>query len=480
MSVPVRFDQLVPQRQATIRANIATLSSKGATDDEIDSYLRNDEKLASVGSHNALDVRPDVTSALPRNRANPTGDLEATAPAAAANVLSTAQAIPGMEAIEAGAGVAGSYLPGNKPLNYQQSLAALRSQTDAIPGPIKYGERMAASIPLMALKPFQGMSAAKAGASLGAADQALSADPISSMSDLGTRAERTAAGGVAGAVAGKALDLGQTGLKMLRAPNASQELLGRIAQRKAASNANFSGALAEGADKATPEEITQFLQERDIQPIVTRLQQTRQYGAMAPSDPRFLDRIYKEMSDVGLRAGKTVDAAGANVNSAGVTKGEIRLGKEQLLSGMEAPSSVSDAMNETGFMPSYRQAVVEDAQRRSEEQAFTRGKLASKLSAKLQTPSEKQDLTLTPQAMTRQYGPESGARDAERQAALQGVYSNAQGSLARTGGRTVKRLLLHQANPISGANDLKQALDPSATDAIHRLLGIANANVANP
>ena len=65
-------------------------------------------------------VRPDVTSALARNRKNPSGDLQAAlrnpgkqarfiGEGAAANVLNAAQGLlPGMEAFEAGAGMLGS------------------------------------------------------------------------------------------------------------------------------------------------------------------------------------------------------------------------------------------------------------------------------------------------------------------------------------------------------------------------------------
>lgn len=113
------------------------------------------------------------------------------------HVLNAAQGIPGMEALEAGVGALGSHVIGDRPLSYQESLNALREQTGKIGGKTAIAEKMMGSV---ATLPFLPSSAVGAGAALGAADQALAADPES----LAARAGKTALGGAIGAGIGKA------------------------------------------------------------------------------------------------------------------------------------------------------------------------------------------------------------------------------------------------------------------------------------
>lgn len=155
-------------------------------------------------------VAPDASSALARNRENPSGDYGVLGRGVAANLLNAAQGIPGMEAFEAAAGSAGSKLT-DHPLSYEESLKALRGETSAIPAALSIPEKIAGGVPLASLLPIgnaktimqAAKSGAKAGAGLGAADQLLAADPDRGIEDRVKRAGVGAAvGGAAGATLG--------------------------------------------------------------------------------------------------------------------------------------------------------------------------------------------------------------------------------------------------------------------------------------
>ena len=166
--------------------------------------LRPSPKVTSAIPVNIPSAKADVTSALPRNREDVSGDFEATVPAVLGNIANLTQGIPGVEALQAGARSVVRRQP------YAQALSDIRGQTENIPTPIKMAERVVGTIPLLPLLPANPIAG---GAILGGVDQALSATPR----PLLNRGLRTlggaAVGGAAGAVMQGASSLAQrTGL----------------------------------------------------------------------------------------------------------------------------------------------------------------------------------------------------------------------------------------------------------------------------
>lgn len=102
-------------------------------------------------------VAADATRALPRERPNASGDLQAlvggglgahgrvlrddVAPALAAHVLNATQAVPFARNAQAVAGMVGSQFT-DHPMGYGESLTALDDATDEIPGDLRAAEQM--------------------------------------------------------------------------------------------------------------------------------------------------------------------------------------------------------------------------------------------------------------------------------------------------------------------------------------------------
>lgn len=131
----------------------------------------------------------DATSAAEQDAVS-AGPVRAAGQALAATGANIAQGIPGMERAQAAIGTIGT---GD---SYSQSLGRLRETTGKIPAPLRTAERVAGSIPLLAIPGARALSPVAGGAILGGADQALSADEMSGTERL----ERTGAGAAAGAV----------------------------------------------------------------------------------------------------------------------------------------------------------------------------------------------------------------------------------------------------------------------------------------
>lgn len=260
-------------------------------------------------------VRPDVSRALPTNRPNARGDFQAATAnpgeqasfigrGIAANALNAAQAIPGMEAIEAGAGALGSRFT-DTPLSYRESLATLRGETERIPAAARLAEQAAFGGRYFP-QALRGMSPAKAGMLIGGSGQALAADPDQSLAERGLR---TAAGTVAGGVTGKLLDMGTTAVRAAAAKGATRNILDRQAERAASAKRLYDAALAEGrANEVTPQ-IREFLAEEEIAKRVADLQKLDEFKNLAPESPEMLDALYKRLSDEAKTAAKALAVA---------------------------------------------------------------------------------------------------------------------------------------------------------------------------
>lgn len=376
MSVPLRFDQLAPDRQSQIQKNLSVLHSKGASDDEIESYLRDDEHLAPVESAAPTpvaappagpSVRPDASSALARNRPNPTGDLQAATAnpgkqgryvsnVVASHLLNTLQGVPGMEAAEAGIGAAVT------PMDYSQSLGALRNRIQRDVGPAASLEKIAGTAPLGLIK----ASPAILGAGLGAADRLLQADPDAG---IGKRVGEGAVGAVVGGTIGKLSDMATQGVRALATKNPAKQLVQLQADRAASAKQLYGAAIAEGNQNGATSAVRSFLAEPDIAPIVSEISASRQGATIAPDSPEMVDLVYKELSD---QAGNLKKALGTvnprSTNSRQFQAREVGKAQQAAIKAMNTPGVSGQAM-----MPSYEKAVQDYADRSAEIEALKRG-----------------------------------------------------------------------------------------------------------
>lgn len=140
----------------------------------------------------------------------------------AKHVLNAAQGIPGMEALESAAGVIGSHIAG-KPLSFEQSRDALRSQASTISPVVSGIERMAGTAPLL---PFLPSNPVIAGGLLNGLNSALSPDTESA----GDRLAHTALGAATGAAFGRALETAAISGRSLLGETPSSGLLEQYAK----------------------------------------------------------------------------------------------------------------------------------------------------------------------------------------------------------------------------------------------------------
>lgn len=132
----------------------------------------------------------------------------------------------------------------------------------------------------------------------------------------------------------------------------------------------YRAAEAEGvANRMTPRtpELDRFLSEPDIQAIVGRLQQTRQFRDLAPDDPKMLDAVYKALSDKQADLENVIaraQSANQPENIGRFAAEDVRGAKEQALEAMAGPR---------GPMPSYRPAVTQYAEDSALMRAYQTG-----------------------------------------------------------------------------------------------------------
>lgn len=249
----------------------------------------------------------------------------------ATHVGNTASGIPGVEATGA---YAGSKMGG---IPYQEALKRIRDQEATIPSGLRIAERMVGAAPLAAVLPG---SPAVAGAIMGGANQALSADPMSG----GERIARTGTGAAGGAVVGKGLDKLQMGLRALApkflggTPDPASNIIARQAERAASAKNLYDAALAEGhANGATPA-IQAYLAEPDIAARVAQLQKLDQFKHIAPDGPEMLDALHKSLVDEAHAITKGLAVQDPSKPNTGRFKLQDVQGKKQeLVRAMQAP-----------------------------------------------------------------------------------------------------------------------------------------------
>lgn len=302
----------------------------------------------------------------------------------ATTLLSAAQAIPGMEALQAGAGALGSQFTDN-PMDYRESLETLRGAT----GKMGTGRRIAAQVVGAApLLPFLPANPTAAGAILGGAGQAFEADPNVGM---GERALRTAAGSVLGAASGFLANQLMGGIQNLasRATGSSAKIMqGAKAARDEAAGPLYAAAEREmGAGGAPTADVQAFLSRPDVAQIVQGLQAYDEFKGVAPDSYQMLDAVRKVLSD---RSGKAArQAAMANPTNPNLGRFERR----QLGASKDAFRAATDVL-----MPSYQKGMDVFAAGSKNVEAIRRAQDAFKSAMQKAPPTGRNIDRTTPEA----------------------------------------------------------------------------------
>lgn len=264
------------------------------------------------------------------------------------------QAIPGMEAVQAGVRSVVRRQP------YSEALSDMRGATDQIPA----GVKLAVQTPAMLAMGYGPWNPLKAGAALGGASQALDADPMS----LSERAGRTVAGATVGGAAGYAA--GDVAAPLARAWVPGRQSPGKLVQgmketmrRKSGANYGRADAEAVGATASAQATVRRILGRPDIKPFAEMVRSRRQFATA--SDAQVLGEVYRQMSrqQRGLTQRITRDGFDAKL---ALDAENIGLAKDELLNAADAA------------MPSFRPAVEAHREMASEIGAVGTGVDAAK------------------------------------------------------------------------------------------------------
>lgn len=365
-------------------------------------------------------TKADVTSALPRNRENPTGDLQATGPAILGNLANLAQGIPGMEAVEAGARSVVRRQP------YREALSDIRGQTENIPGPIKFAERAVGAAPLGGLLPG---SPAVVGATLGAADPLLQASPDAG---VGKRVGGAVVGAALGGATGKLADAAITKVRSMRTPDRATNLIQREADQTKAASPLYDKAIAEGQGQTQADPAIQALGRfPTVQRTAAGIRANDELGTIPPGrSPELVDKIYKGLTDEET----SIEGRLMNLEKGDKSANELRQSLDNIRG---IKREFLNAVK--GTMPTYPEAVSTFAEHQGGIEAVKRG-YQTQANAVAPSGGGVNQTELT-QPGLRRWAP--GASPAEREAASQGVLAKLKEQ------RSAARLpLLHVPVPI--------------------------------
>lgn len=412
-------------------------------------YRAEQAKPATKAPLNLPKFGADATSALPHNRPDASGDFEVIGRAAAGNLANIAQGLPGMRAVQAGARAAVRGQP------YREALSDIDAATNAIPAPLRIAERMAGAAPLAALLPASTVAqAAKSGAALGAADQALDANPDLS---LGERAAHTATGAAIGGATGaalaggvKALDKGREMVGLAkRVKNATPLDEAAVADAKAtraADIANYGKAASEAeAAGGTSPGLREELDHPTTKPFVDMVRASeRGTGA---DDAKLAREAYKLMSRQrrGLQQRMATNGYDAKMD---LEADDLAAGMRRLKDAVARPSrtpvkldvapelvdgeqvvridtpKTSGGEEVSAVMPSFPPAVAEHARMKGNRAAFeTAAERTNKIMRGARVPAKKLG-TESPAAWMEQI---LGMSPEEADAALRGTLGEAKG-----------------------------------------------------
>lgn len=269
--------------------------------------------------------------------------------------------------------------PGSFAANRQARQAAKGQLAQENPGIALASEVAGAfATPLMAtgglLRAGQGAGrAARAGAAIGdAAIQSGIAGGASTLSgasaedfaDAGKSVVRSGllGGGVAAGLGGAAGVATRMGQRVARTNRLDTQAVNMAKEIRKISNEGYERVLSQPTPKRLTRPMLDVLNEPDVLPVVKDLRTKMQWRGSKPSDPHFLDAVYKELSDESVRLGQSIASKTGEkaVNAPRSQKAHIDLLKGKFL----------DAMDEQ--VPGYREVVRQHAKLKGEEAVFER------------------------------------------------------------------------------------------------------------
>lgn len=272
-------------------------------------------------------------------------------------LTSLARDIPGVEAASAGARA----LVRGQP--YGEALSDIRAAGEQVSPLVRGGLRMVGGG--IGASALPGGPAAQ-GAAYGGLLNLLSAEQGKS---VGERVGSGVAGAAIGGAVGKVADVVGTAGRALMARNVDEALPALKQARAERAGPLYREATEEGMQAATTPmtpDLARTLAEPDVADIVAGLRGQRQFRGLDERDPRFLDAIYKALSDAERAAQSPLAALDPKrVNTGRFAVENIRAAKQQVLDAMSrAPGAP---------MPSYAEAVREYAEGSVPIEGFTRG-----------------------------------------------------------------------------------------------------------
>lgn len=107
--------------------------------------------------------------------------------------------------------------------------------------------------------------------------------------------------------------------------------------------------------------VSSMYQNPLVEQAAAHVRKLGRYRAMAPDDPRFVDEVFKTLSDQKMMFGKRIEGATGPVNFVRASRQELQDAQDEIL-------RAADQM-----MPTYRNAVTEFARSEAMKRAFMRG-----------------------------------------------------------------------------------------------------------
>lgn len=408
---------------------------RGATREQIESVVAQIMGSAGQPTMPQMPVRPDASDTSRQGQG--ISDMQAMGQMVANTAATPMQVIPGAEAVQAGARslVRGqSYREARGDIQEAKLPAAmaLPLQAPVIGGLLRPA---AANVPRAVQAAARlTRTPAKAGATYGAASQALSADPDIS---IGERATRTGVGAVVGAVAGKVPDVASVYGRAWFSRRGSPDQMAVQAKEKLDQVAGklYERAAAEAAASPTRLAVVGNLLARPtIKPYTDAVRSSDKFAAA--DDPTVVREVYRQLSDAerALRRALKSDPAKAN---------EIRRELTDVVTAKREVTAVTDQI-----MPTFSKANAVYAAGMRRIEAMGEG-VAAALRVFGQTPTGRNTLTKGRAAYEQRF---SRMKPADRNAAVQAF-------LAETRNRTNPALNFNLFRSLTGPIRATRAAD---------------------
>jgi hypothetical protein len=169
-------------------------------------------------------------------------------------------------------------------------------------------------------------------------------------------------GGIAAGLGGMAGAVTRTGQRIARTNRLDTQAVELAKDIKKISKTGYDAVLSQPAQARLTRPMLDVLTEPDVLPIVKDLQQKVQWRGAKPSDPKFLDAVYKELSDESIRLEQSIAAKTGEkaANAPRSQKRHVDLLKGKFLAAMD------------NQVPGYRDVVETHATMKGEEAAFER------------------------------------------------------------------------------------------------------------